>query len=74
MPPGGWALPEDALAAQLAGHLSIGAANAAYEQWLRDESSDLTELVHRAFGLIESLPEMVTPKSRRRPRRPIIAS
>ena len=57
-------LPEDALAAQLAGHLSIGAANAAYEQWLRDESGDLTELVNRAFGLIESLPDMVTPKSR----------
>ena len=49
--------PARAPAPPSAGHLSIGAANAAYEQWLRDESSDLTELVHRAFALIEALPE-----------------
>jgi mycofactocin system transcriptional regulator len=67
-------LTEDALESQLAGHLSIGAANAAYEQWLRDDTSDLTETVNRAFALIEALPEMVAPKPRLRRRRSIIAS
>ena len=62
---------EDSLEAQLAGHLSIGAANAAYDQWLRDESSDLTALVDRAFAMIETLPDAgaAKPPSRSRKRR-----
>lgn len=46
--------PED-LGPQLVGQVALGAANAAYEQWLRDESSDLDEVVHRAFELIPTL-------------------
>lgn len=60
---------EDSLEAQLAGHLSIGAANAAYDQWLRDESSDLTALVDRAFAMIETLPDAGAAKARSRKRR-----
>jgi TetR/AcrR family transcriptional regulator, regulator of mycofactocin system len=52
----------DELGPQLAGHVALGAANAAYEQWLRDESSDLDELVHRAFHLIQVLPELTVTK------------
>jgi TetR/AcrR family transcriptional regulator, regulator of mycofactocin system len=50
------------LGPQLAGHVALGAANAAYEQWLHDESSDLDELVHRAFTMVEVLPD--TPAKR----------
>ena len=62
---------EDSLEAQLAGHLSIGAANAAYDQWLREESSDLTALVDRAFAMIETLPDAgaAEPRSRSRSRK-----
>ena len=60
---------EASLEAQLAGHLSIGAANAAYDQWLRDESSDLTALVDRAFAMIETLPDAGAAKARSRKRR-----
>jgi mycofactocin system transcriptional regulator len=49
--------PED-LAPQLAGQVSLAAASAAYEQWLRDESSDLDELIHRAFRMVQSLPDL----------------
>jgi len=52
--------PPDSLGPQLAGHIALGAANAAYEQWLRDETSDLDELVHRAFRLAPMLPELAT--------------
>jgi len=48
----------DELGPQLAGHVALGAANAAYEQWLGDESSDLDELVHRAFRMVQSLPNL----------------
>lgn len=47
---------EASLEAQLAAQLSIGAANAAYDRWLNDEDSDLTELVDRAFAMIGTLP------------------
>ena len=50
--------PPDSLGPQLAGHIALGAANAAYEQWLRDDTSDLDELVHRAFSLAPLLPEL----------------
>ena len=49
--------PVDELGPQLVGHIALGAASAAYEQWLRDESSDLDELVHRAFRMAQSLTE-----------------
>jgi len=48
------ARPDD-LGPQLAGHVALGAANAAYEQWLRDGSSDLDDLVHRAFSQVQVL-------------------
>lgn len=43
--------PADALGPRLVAQVSLGAANAAYEQWLNDESSDLTDLVHQAFEM-----------------------
>ena len=60
--------PPDSLGPQLVGHVSQAAASAAYEQWLRDGSSDLDELVHRAFSLVPVLPELATtqPGERRR--------
>jgi mycofactocin system transcriptional regulator len=56
--------PPDSLGPQLAGHIALGAANAAYEQWLRDESSDLDELVHRAFRMLQLFPDHAVTKSR----------
>ena len=47
----------DELGPQLVGHIALGAASAAYEQWLRDESSDLDELVHRAFRMAQAVTE-----------------
>jgi mycofactocin system transcriptional regulator len=46
--------PADELGPQLAGHIALGAASAAYEQWLRDESSDLDDLVRRAFTMAQT--------------------
>ena len=46
----------DELGPQLVGHIALGAASAAYEQWLRDESGDLDEFVHRAFRMAQALP------------------
>jgi hypothetical protein len=50
--------PVGSFRAQLVGHVSHGVAMAAYEEWLRDESSDLNELVHRGFAMLEDLPEL----------------
>ena len=50
--------PEHAFGPQLVGHVSHGVTMAVYEAWLRDESSDLAELVHRGFALLEDLPEL----------------
>ena len=63
--------PAEALGPQLVAHVSLGAASAAYEQWLRDESSDLVEVMQRAFDLAQRLPELEGAKapSRRRKRR-----
>jgi mycofactocin system transcriptional regulator len=65
------AVPPDDLGPQLAAHVSLGAANAAYEHWLRDEASDLAELVHRAFSMAQALPdlELTTTRTRRSGRR-----
>ena len=49
------AVPAEELGPQLAGHIALGAASAAYEQWLRDESSDLDDLVRRAFTMAQTL-------------------
>jgi mycofactocin system transcriptional regulator len=49
--------PIDALGPQLVGHIALGASLAAYEQWLRDEGSALEELVSRAFGMLDIVPE-----------------
>jgi len=53
--------PTDDLGPQLVGHVALGAASAAYEQWLLDESSDLDALVHRAFTMLQALPHLGTP-------------
>ncbi|CAO5165227.1 TetR/AcrR family transcriptional regulator, regulator of mycofactocin system [Frankia sp. AiPs1] len=50
--------PEDALGPQLIGHVSLGAANAAYERWLRAPGADLNELVRRAFRMARTLAEL----------------
>lgn len=50
--------PVDALLPQLIGYVSLGAALTAYEQWLADESADLTELLTAAFAALDlRLPE-----------------
>jgi mycofactocin system transcriptional regulator len=45
--------PVDALLPQLIGHVSLGAAVTAYEQWLADESADLAPLLVAAFGALD---------------------
>jgi mycofactocin system transcriptional regulator len=63
--------PAEALGPQLVAHVSLGAASAAYEQWLRDESSDLVEVMQRAFEMAQALPDLEAGKAppRRRKRR-----
>lgn len=51
--------PTDALGPQLIGHVALAASSAAYERWLRDSASDLDDLVHRAFRMVQQLPEVV---------------
>lgn len=55
-------LPSEDLAPQLAAHVSLGASYAAYDQWLRDDSSDLFELVRRTFDMVEALPRVCTAR------------
>jgi TetR/AcrR family transcriptional regulator, regulator of mycofactocin system len=45
--------PVDALLPQLIGHLALGAAVTAYEQWLADESADLPALLLTAFAALD---------------------
>lgn len=61
----------EALGPQLVAHVSLGAASAAYEQWLRDEASDLVEVMQRAFAMAQALPDLegTTPPPHRRKRR-----
>ena len=50
--------PGEALLPQLIGHVSLGAAVTAYEQWLADESADLPRLLSAAFGALDlNLPQ-----------------
>jgi len=41
--------PPDGLLPQLIGHLALGSAVAAYEQWLADDGADLAALLAQAF-------------------------
>jgi AcrR family transcriptional regulator len=50
------ALPVDTLPPQLVGHVALAAAVASYEQWLRDERSDLQALLAQAFAALEISP------------------
>jgi TetR/AcrR family transcriptional regulator, regulator of mycofactocin system len=43
---------------QLLGHLALGAAVAAYEQWLGDEQADLPALLTTAFGALPGEPDL----------------
>ena len=52
-------LDAEDLVPQLVGHAALGAANAAYEEWLRDPSADLAEVVERTFSLLGSLSDLV---------------
>jgi mycofactocin system transcriptional regulator len=47
--------PVGAFAPQLLGHHALGAAVAAYEQWLGDERADLAQLLGDAFGSLATL-------------------
>ena len=49
--------PPEALAPQLVAHIALGASSAAYSEWLRDEQSDLVELINRAFAMVQFEPE-----------------
>lgn len=71
------ALPVEALTPQLVGHVALAAAVASYEQWLLDESSDLTSLLTQAFATLDlTLPAAranharagARPRSRQPPR------
>jgi mycofactocin system transcriptional regulator len=45
--------PEGALLPRLVGHLTLGAAVAAYEQWLAEPGRDLAELLTQAFAALD---------------------
>jgi hypothetical protein len=45
-------VPVTDLLPQLVGHVALGAALAAYEEWLRDEDADLEVLLHAAFSAV----------------------
>jgi TetR/AcrR family transcriptional regulator, regulator of mycofactocin system len=47
--------PAEAFGPQLVAHVAHAAASVAYEQWLRDKSSDLMKLIRRAFSMAENL-------------------
>ena len=43
-------LRPDDLLPEVVGYTALGATLAGYEQWLRDDASDLTDLLDRALG------------------------
>jgi TetR/AcrR family transcriptional regulator, regulator of mycofactocin system len=47
--------PVGSFGPQLVGHVAHGVSVAVYEQWLQDESSDLADLVHRGFAMVQHL-------------------
>jgi mycofactocin system transcriptional regulator len=66
-------MPPETLAPQLVAHMALGASSAAYSEWLRDERSDLVDLILRAFAMVHFQPESAKAPtlqtSRRRPRK-----
>jgi TetR/AcrR family transcriptional regulator, regulator of mycofactocin system len=67
-------LPPDDLGPQLVAQVSLGASSAAYELWLSDESSDLMDLIQRAFSMVQMLPESEAPRARAPRRRTMAAT
>jgi TetR/AcrR family transcriptional regulator, regulator of mycofactocin system len=67
-------LPPEDLGPQLAAQISLGASSAAYELWLGDESSDLMDLIQRAFSMVRMLPESEVPGVRASRRRAMVAT
>src|SRR3546814_11308983 len=64
---------EQELGPQVVAHIAVGAASAAYEQWLRDESADLVHTIREAFRMAQILPDLAVtgaPPRRRRQLRP----
>ncbi len=59
-------VPAHDVRAQLIGHVSLAAANTAYEEWLRDESSDLADVIREVFAMTESLDALTAPQKRSR--------
>ena len=55
--------PPDALLPSLAGHLMLGAAVTAYEQWLADAASDLTYLLDAAVRIAVTAVHRPTSRS-----------
>jgi mycofactocin system transcriptional regulator len=54
---------------RLVAHICAGTMDAAYEEWLRDETADLGETVQAAFVLVAQLPDLeVAPRVSRRGR------
>ena len=51
----------DALGPRVIAHISLGAANAAYEVWLDDDRADLADLVQRSFSAASD-PTAVAPR------------
>lgn len=47
-------LPETDLVPRVLGHLALGAALAAYEQWLATDGTELTDLLDRSLGILIS--------------------
>jgi mycofactocin system transcriptional regulator len=64
--------PVEALAPQLVAHVALATAVASYEQWLRDERSDLSALLTRAFAALSiSLPDAPAGRARAARARPV---
>jgi mycofactocin system transcriptional regulator len=61
-------VPIDSLPPQLVGHLALGAAVAAYEQWLQEGTADLAQLLSAAFRSVAVDPAPLRPAGRRRAR------
>jgi mycofactocin system transcriptional regulator len=68
--------PPEALAPQLVAQVALGASSAAYSEWLRDPDTDLVELIHRAFAMVQFEPEApaATRAERRRGSRTVSTS
>jgi hypothetical protein len=61
--------PVGSFGPQLVGHVAHGVSVAVYEQWLQDESSDLADLVHRGFAMVQHLAALEAAPSRAGARR-----